>query len=89
MARYGNDKPDLRFGLELVDLSAIVVGSAFKVFAGAVAGGGQVKAVRYPGGADLSRKQIGDLEQIVKERGAAGLVTIALKADGEMASPIA
>ena len=48
---YGNDKPDLRFGLTLVDLSEIVTGSEFSVFSAALEGGGQVKAVRYPGGA--------------------------------------
>ncbi len=75
---YGNDKPDLRFGLTLVDLGEIVAGSAFSVFAGALEGGGQVKAVRYPGGASLSRKDVDTLGEFCKEFGAKGLATIAV-----------
>ena len=89
VARYGNDKPDLRFGLELVDLTALVTDSPFKVFSSTVKAGGQVKAVRYPGGASLSRSQVGELERIVKDRGAAGLVTVTRTADGDIASPVA
>ncbi len=76
--RYGTDKPDLRFGLPLVDLSDVVAESAFRIFQNAVAEGGRVKAVRYPGGASLSRSQIDELEALVKHHGAAGLVWIAL-----------
>jgi aspartyl-tRNA synthetase len=76
--RYGTDKPDLRFGLPLVDLSEIVAESGFRIFRNAVAEGGRVKAVRYPGGASLSRSQIDELEALVKHHGAAGLVWIAL-----------
>jgi aspartyl-tRNA synthetase len=89
IARYGNDKPDLRFGLELVDLTELVANSPFKVFSSTVRGGGQVKAVRYPGGASLSRSQVGELERIVKDRGAAGLVAVTRTSQGEIASPIA
>ena len=53
MERYGVDRPDLRFGLELFDLTDLVAESGFGVFSNAVAGGGQVKGVVYPGGADL------------------------------------
>lgn len=88
IARYGNDKPDLRFGLELVDLTGIVTGSEFRVFSDAVAEGGQVKAVRYPGGAALSRGQVDELEEIVRERGAAGLVTITRTLGSEIKSPV-
>ena len=73
---YGNDKPDLRFGLTLVDLGEIVSGSTFSVFQGALEGGGQVKAVRYPGGAALSRKEVDGLGEFCKEFGAKGLATI-------------
>ena len=52
MSRFGSDKPDTRFGLELVDLSEIVKDSGFKVFAAAVANGGQVKAINVKGAAD-------------------------------------
>jgi aspartyl-tRNA synthetase len=73
---YGNDKPDLRFGLTLVDLGEIVNGSSFSVFQSALEGGGQVKAVRYPGGASLSRKEVDGLGEFCKEFGAKGLATI-------------
>lgn len=75
---YGNDKPDLRFGLTLVDLGEIVAGSSFSVFEAALAGGGQVKAVRYPGGGALSRKEVDILGEFSKEFGAKGLATIAV-----------
>ena len=75
---YGNDKPDLRFGLTLVDLGEIVAASGFSVFQGALEGGGQVKAVRYPGGASLSRKDVDTLGEFCKEFGAKGLATIAV-----------
>jgi len=74
MKRYGSDKPDLRFGMELVDLSDLVAGSGFGVFAGAVAAGGQVKALCAPGAASYSRKQIDELTEIAKSKGARGLV---------------
>jgi len=78
LSRYGSDKPDLRFGLELVDLSDIVRTSGFSVFESALANGGQVKAVRYPGGASLSRKEVDELGTFSKEFGAKGLATIAV-----------
>ncbi|MGJ4746670.1 aspartate--tRNA ligase [Leptospira sp. SA-E8] len=61
MEEYGSDKPDLRFGMKLVDVSEIVKDSDFQVFAGAVANGGVVKAVCVPGGSVISRKEIEDL----------------------------
>jgi aspartyl-tRNA synthetase len=82
MERYGNDKPDLRFGLPLADLSELVAESEFRVFRQAVANGGQVKAVRAPGFADYSRKQLDELTAFIGQYGARGLVTIALTADG-------
>jgi aspartyl-tRNA synthetase len=78
MRLYGNDKPDLRFGLQLVDLGEIVAGSAFTVFQSALEAGGQVKAVRYPGGAALSRKEVDTLGEFCKEFGAKGLATMAV-----------
>lgn len=89
IARFGNDKPDLRFGLELVDLTELVATSQFKIFSGTAEAGGQIKGVRYPGGASLSRSQVGELERIVKDRGAAGLVTVSRLSDGDIASPVA
>ncbi|MFN8484371.1 MAG: aspartate--tRNA ligase [Anaerolineae bacterium] len=88
MARYGNDKPDLRFGLPFADLSDIVGGSAFGVFRDTVAGGGEVKAVRGPGLAEYSRRQIDEIGVIAATGGAKGLATVAFTADG-VKSPIA
>jgi len=78
MRRYGTDKPDIRFGLELVDLGPIAAQSEFTVFRSALEGGGQVKAVRYPGGAALSRREVDELGMFCKEFGAKGLATIAV-----------
>jgi aspartyl-tRNA synthetase len=73
LRRFGTDKPDLRFGLELVDLSALLDNTAFGVFHVALQAGGQVKALRYPGGASLSRKEIDDLTTFARGFGAKGL----------------
>jgi len=73
MNRFGTDKPDVRFGLELRDVSERAAGSGFGVFADAVAGGGVVKALRVPGGASRSRKDIEKLEENAKRYGAKGL----------------
>jgi aspartyl-tRNA synthetase len=89
MSRFGSDKPDTRFGLELVDLSEVVKDSGFKVFAAAVANGGQVKAINVTGGAQkYSRKDIDALTEFVSVYGAKGLAW--LKVDGEgLKGPIA
>lgn len=71
--RFGTDKPDLRFDLELFDVTETVRTCEFGVFRSAVEAGGIVRGVKYPGGADLSRKQVGELENFVKEFGAKGL----------------
>lgn len=81
MARYGNDKPDLRFGLELADISDLVADSELGVFKNAIEYGGVVKGFAAPGCAGYSRKQQDKLVEFVRIRGARGLVTIAL--DGE------
>jgi len=82
MDRYGTDKPDLRFDLELVDVSPQVAGSGFGVFAQAVARGGVVKALRVPEGAALSRKEIDGLEAAARTYGAKGLAWTKVGADG-------
>jgi aspartyl-tRNA synthetase len=82
MERYGIDKPDLRFGMEMVDLTETVKGSEFKVFAETLANGGAVKAICAPGCAAYSRKQIDEIAEFVKGQGAKGLVTLAYTADG-------
>ena len=85
MERFGTDRPDMRYGLELVDLSDIAGASAFKVFAENVAAGRPVKAICVPGCGSYSRKQITELEEIAKEAGAKGLAWMALDPDsGEM-----
>jgi aspartyl-tRNA synthetase len=89
MERYGSDKPDLRFGMELVDLGDLLAGSEFKVFADALAAGGRVKAVVAPGCASYSRKQVDDLTEIAKRYGAKGLVTVARLDDGSIKSSAA
>ena len=75
---YGTDKPDLRFGLELADLSEIAAQTEFGVFRSALADGGVVKGFKAPGCASYSRRQIDELTEFVKARGAKGLVWIAL-----------
>ncbi|HEX8834127.1 MAG TPA: aspartate--tRNA ligase, partial [Abditibacteriaceae bacterium] len=86
--RFGTDKPDTRFGMELIDLSDLAVGSGFKVFANAVASGGRVKAICAKGCAEYSRKQVEELTDIVKRFGARGLATFAL-GESEIKSQVA
>jgi len=87
MARYGTDKPDLRYGLELVDVSDLVAECGFRVFTQTVAGGGQVKALVAPGCAAYSRRQVDELTNLVKKQGARGLVTIAVQ-EGKLKSSV-
>ncbi|MCY4114730.1 MAG: aspartate--tRNA ligase [Chloroflexi bacterium] len=86
--RFGTDKPDVRFGLELVDVAPDVSGRGFRAFDDAVADGGQVKAVVAPGIAGYSRREVSALQDIVQEAGAAGMATIALNDDGSIRSPL-
>ena len=83
MDRFGIDKPDIRFGLELKDITDLAPGSGFKVFESAVASGGQVRAINAKGCAGFSRKEIEDLTALAGEFGARGLAYDALLADGE------
>jgi aspartyl-tRNA synthetase len=90
MRRYGSDKPDLRIALELVDVADLVQGSEFKVFTDwANAEGGRVAALRIPGGAALSRKQIDDYAAHAAKYGSKGLAYVKLSETGEVSSPIA
>jgi len=86
MERYGSDKPDLRFGLEMADLSDVAKDTEFRVFRGAVENGGIVKAFSAPGCAGYPRRQLDDLVEFVKARGAMGLVWIGL--DGPDAASV-
>jgi aspartyl-tRNA synthetase len=81
MDRYGCDKPDLRFAMELSDISDIVAGSAFGVFSNTVARGGVVKAIAAPGCGGYNKAQIEELIEFSKKLGAAGLVPISLGVD--------
>jgi aspartyl-tRNA synthetase len=91
LERFGSDKPDLRFGMELVDLApALGEGSTgFHVFDEALAAGGRVKAIAAPGMADASRSQIDELVQFARLYGAGGLAHVSVDADGAAHSPIA
>ncbi len=80
--RFGVDNPDLRYGLELCDLSDVVADSDFGVFSGAVKSGGRVKAIAVPGGAKFSRKQIDGYTELVKRYGAKGLAWCKLGDEG-------
>lgn len=82
MEKYGSDKPDLRFGMELVDLSEIVRNSGFKVFSSTVAAGGQVKAINVKGCAGWSRKEIDSWGETAQQLGAKGLAWLAVKEEG-------
>jgi len=88
IGRYGLDKPDTRFGLELKDISDIVAGCGFKVFSGAVEKGGIVKALNAKGCVDFSRKEIDDLTDLVAVYRAKGMAWIKVK-DDKWQSPIA
>lgn len=86
IARYGLDKPDLRFGLELADVTKAFAGTEFGVFRSAVEGGGAIVALRYPGGAALSRREFDALTETAKQFGGKGMVWIALAGDGVKSS---
>ncbi|MCD7982115.1 MAG: aspartate--tRNA ligase [Clostridiales bacterium] len=86
MDRYGSDKPDTRFGMELVDVSGTVRGCEFGVFANALDNGGSVRGICVPGRGDLGRKQIDKLVELAKTYGAKGLAYIQCKTDGTVKS---
>ncbi len=87
MARYGSDKPDLRFGMELMDISDAVRGSDFKVFETVLANGGQVKAINVKGYSQIPRRELDGLVEYVNIYGAKGLAWICYTAEG-IKSPI-
>ena len=82
MARFGNDKPDTRFGMELTDLSDVMADCDFQVFTRTLESGGQVKAIGVPGGEAFSRKDIDDLTAFVATYRAKGLAWVKVTADG-------
>jgi aspartyl-tRNA synthetase len=87
MRRFGSDKPDMRFGMEFVELTEHFAGSPFSAYADAVKAGGAVKAIVVEGGAGYSRKQLDELTEHAKRFGAGGLAWIKL-ADGEVTSSL-
>ncbi|MDR0515344.1 MAG: aspartate--tRNA ligase [Coriobacteriaceae bacterium] len=88
LERFGNDRPDTRFGMELVDLTGIVKDCGFKVFSAAAQAGGVVKAINAKGAGDWSRGEIDKLADIAAENGAKGMAWIAFTSDGQEKSPI-
>src|SRR5467141_2173924 len=82
MERFGSDRPDLRYGLELFDASEAFRGSEFSITNSALAAGGRVRGIRIPGGAPLSRKQVDEIEAIAKSAGAGGLIRLKRAATG-------
>ena len=89
MDRFGSDKPDIRFGFELKNLSDILAGTEFKVFAGAIANGGSVRAINVNGGASMSRKEIDALVEFVKTYKAKGLAWLKWAENGDISSSYA
>jgi len=89
LTKYGSDKPDLRFGLEIELITDMVAGCGFSVFADMAAKEGHVvHALKVDGGAKFSRKEIDELTEVAKTKGAKGLAYIILKEGGELQSPI-
>jgi len=88
MERFGTDRPDLRFGLELCDITDLVGATEFRVFKQAIERGGMVKAIRLPAGGKLSRKDLDDLIEFAKIFGAQGMAWIKIQPDGWQ-SPVA
>jgi aspartyl-tRNA synthetase len=93
MERFGSDKPDLRFGMELVDLAPALEAApgestGFRVFDDVLAAGGRIKAIAAPGMADISRSHVDELTQFVRRYGAKGLAHVSVAADGTIHSPI-
>ena len=88
MQRYGTDRPDLRFGLPLVDLSDLVGQSEFRVFREVLQQGGRIKGLRAPGCAGYTRRQLSELTELARHHGAQGLVHLALTPEG-VRSPVA
>ncbi len=88
MNRFGTDRPDVRFGMELVDLTAIAATCGFKVFRDIADKGGTVRAINAKGCAEFSRKELDLLTEYVAQFGARGLAWVKIKAGGEWQSPI-
>lgn len=88
MTRFGTDKPDLRFEMEIKGITELVESCGFSVFADAIKNGGVVHALKVHGGGSFSRKEIEDLSTIAKSKGVNGLAHIIIKENGDLHSPI-
>jgi aspartyl-tRNA synthetase len=88
MERYGSDRPDLRYDLQIADVSRVFADTEFVVTRNALAAGGRVRGIRVPGGATLSRKQVDELESLAKGAGAGGLLRLKL-VNGQLEGPAA
>ena len=88
MERYGSDRPDLRYELEIFDASDVFRETEFSIARAAIAQGGRVRGIRVPGGASLSRKQVDEIESLAKGAGAGGLVRLK-RSNGQMEGPAA
>lgn len=88
MDRFGSDKPDTRFDLELFDVTDIMEASTFEAFKGVIAAGGTVRAIRIPGIANYSRKDMDDVRNLAISFGAKGLAWVTYMEDGEVKSPV-
>lgn len=86
MRRFGTDKPDLRYGLELIDFTDLVAESRLAVLSSPLASGGVARGLRVPGGAEFSRKQIDDLTRFVQSHGAKGLLSFVLLGQGPVSA---
>ena len=89
MDRFGSDRPDLRFGMELVNITDLAEGSGFKIFEGAVEAGGEVRGINCVGCGHFSRREIDELTEMIKPFGAKGLAYLALQESGEPRSSFA
>jgi aspartyl-tRNA synthetase len=88
MERFGSDKPDTRFELELFDVTDIMQASTFEAFKGVIADGGTVRAIKIPGIANYSRKDMDDVRNLAISFGAKGLAWVTYMEDGEVKSPV-
>ena len=88
MDRFGSDKPDVRYGMELCDVADVVRGSGFRVFDETLAAGGRVFATPVPGMGEASRSQVDELTELAKRSGAKGLAWLAVEENGSVRSPI-
>src|SRR5690606_22994865 len=90
MERFGSDRPDLRYALEIFDASDVFRPIDFAITRSALEAGGRVRGIRIPGGAELSRKQVDALEELARGAGASGLLRLKRDAaSGELSGPLA